>query len=121
MQLEEGAATPEARQAFLHLAENWGRLAAELENAQPFLSETVLSVTGQPEFEVEVSGDLIIVREPATLFYAIFSKSSDQPQLVLKRRRPTQDRALLAGARKAANTKARELGGSPKKSPDSTT
>ena len=63
-----------------------------------------------PEFEVGVVGDLIIVREPATLFYAIFSLSSDEPQLVIKRRRPTQDRALVAGARKAANTKARELG-----------
>jgi hypothetical protein len=62
------------------------------------------------EFEVGVSGDLIIVREPVTMFYAIFSKSSDQPQLVLKRRRPTRDSALVAAAWKAANTKARELG-----------
>ena len=109
-QLGEGAPTLEARQALLHLAESWIRLAAELENAQSFLSVTPPSDTGQPKFEVGVSGDLIIVREPATLFYAIFSKSPDQPQLVLKRRRPTKDRALVAGARKAANAKARELG-----------
>ena len=63
-----------------------------------------------PEFEVGVVGDLIIVRVPATLFYAIFSMSSDEPQLVLKRRRPSQDRALVTRARKAAATKARELG-----------
>lgn len=105
MQLGEGAASPEIRDVFLHLAESWERLAAELENAQSFLS-----ATGQPEFEVSVSGDVIVVMDPATRFYAIYSKSSDQSRVVLKRSRPTTDRALLAGARRAANAKARELG-----------
>ena len=105
MQLGEGAASPETREAFLHLAESWERLADELENAQSFLS-----ATGQPEFEVSVSGDLIVVIDPATRFYAIFSNASNQSRLVLERRGPTTDRTLLAGARRAANTKARELG-----------
>ena len=53
-QLGEGAPTLEARQALLHLAESWIRLAAELENAQSFLSVTPPSDTGQPKFEVGV-------------------------------------------------------------------
>jgi hypothetical protein len=105
MQLGEGAASPETREAFLHLADSWERLAAELESAQSFLS-----ASDQPEFEVSVSGNVIVVMDPATRFYAIFSKSSDQSRLVLERRRPTTDRALLAGAWRAANAKARELG-----------
>ena len=64
----------------------------------------------QNEPEVSVSGDVIVVMDPATRFYAIYSKSSDQSRVVLKRSRPTTDRALLAGARRAANAKARELG-----------
>jgi hypothetical protein len=61
-------------------------------------------------FEIGVQGDLIIVRAPATGFYAIYSKPSDQPQLILQRRRPTKDHTLLARAWQAANDKARELG-----------
>ena len=41
-------------------------------------------------FEVDVKGDLIVVWDPATHFYAIYAKPSDQPQLILKRRRPDQ-------------------------------
>ena len=37
-------------------------------------------------FEVDVEGDLIVVWDPATHFYAIYAKPSDQPQLILKRR-----------------------------------
>jgi hypothetical protein len=61
-------------------------------------------------FEVGVQDDLIIVRDPATRFYAIYSKASDQPQLILKRRRPTKDHALLTSAWQAAVDKAREIG-----------
>jgi hypothetical protein len=61
-------------------------------------------------FEVDVEGDLIVVWDPATHFYAIYAKPSDQPQLILKRRRPTKDHQLLARAWQAANDKARELG-----------
>jgi len=48
--------------------------------------------------------------EPTTGFYAIYSKPADPPQLILHRRRPTKDHALIARARQAANDKARELG-----------
>jgi hypothetical protein len=56
----------------------------------------------------ELHGDEIIVRTPG--FYAAYAKSSDAPQLVLRRRIETNDHALLARARQAANDKARELG-----------
>jgi hypothetical protein len=61
-------------------------------------------------FEVDVEGDTIVVWDPVTHFYAIYSKPSDEPQLILKRRRPTKDHALLARSWQAANDKARELG-----------
>jgi len=61
-------------------------------------------------FEVKVEGDLIVVWDPVTHFYAIYSKPSDEPQLILKRRRPGRDDGLLARARQAANDEARELG-----------
>lgn len=60
--------------------------------------------------EVGTQGDLIIVRDPTTGFYAIYSKHSDQPHLILKRRRPIKDHALLARALQAAVDKTRELG-----------
>jgi hypothetical protein len=68
--------------------------------------------------QVGVHGDTIIVTDPATRYYAIYTRPSDRaemlahgPQhLTLLRRRPTKDRALLAAAYEAANTKARELG-----------
>ena len=50
-------------------------LPAEIENAQSMLGVTTPSVTGQIDLEVQISGNLIVVREPASLFYAIFSKS----------------------------------------------
>lgn len=61
-------------------------------------------------FEVGVQDDLIIVREPTTGFYAIYSKPAEQPQLILQRRKPANDHTLLARASQAANEKARELG-----------
>jgi hypothetical protein len=62
------------------------------------------------DFEVDVKGDLIVVWDPATHFYAIYAKPSDQPQLILKHRRPTKDHQLLARSWQAANDRARELG-----------
>jgi hypothetical protein len=61
-------------------------------------------------FEVGLQDYLIIVREPNTGFYAIYSKPAEQAQLTLQRRKPTNDLSLLAQARQAANEKARELG-----------
>ena len=56
----------------------------------------------------ELRGDEIIVRTLG--FYAAYAKSSDAPQLVLRRRTETNDHALLARSWQAANDKARELG-----------
>ena len=69
--------------------------------------------------QVGVDGDLIVVMDPATRYYAIYSRPADRAEmpahghaqhLTLLRRRPTKDRALLAAAYQAANDKARELG-----------
>jgi hypothetical protein len=62
------------------------------------------------EFQVGVRDSLLVVIDPASRFYAIYSKPPDQPRLVLERRRPTKDHKIVARARRAANTKARELG-----------
>ena len=69
--------------------------------------------------QVGFDNGLIIVVDPATRYYAIYSRASDRPELLahghiqqlqLLRRRPTKDRALLAAAYRAANAKAREAG-----------
>ena len=62
------------------------------------------------DVKAEVRGDLIFIAEPATQFYAVYSKPDGQPQLILKRRASTNDHVLLARAWQAANTKAREIG-----------
>ena len=56
----------------------------------------------------EVRGDDIIFRRIG--FYAAYAKSSDAPQLVLRRRTETNDHELLTRSWQAANDKARELG-----------
>ena len=69
--------------------------------------------------QVAVDGDLIVVTDSATRYYAIYTRPSDHPEtiahgetrhLTLLRRRPTNDCLLLEAAYNAANTKARELG-----------
>jgi hypothetical protein len=60
--------------------------------------------------QVGVRGDLIIVREVRTLFYAIFAKVPNQPRVVLIRRRPTKNTEIVARAIAAAKAKARDLG-----------
>jgi hypothetical protein len=64
-----------------------------------------ISETG---LHVEVHGDLIIVTESATRFFAIYAKPS-QPQLILRQPAPPGGE-LLARSWVAANDKARELG-----------
>jgi len=61
---------------------------------------------------VEVQGDSVIVTEPTTQFYAIYTMptTTPRPRLILKRRSDTEDYELLARAWQAANDKARELG-----------
>ena len=60
------------------------------------------------KFRVEVvDKDLMVSTER---FCAIYYKSSDQPQLVLRIRTQTDDQELLVKAWQAANEKARELG-----------
>jgi hypothetical protein len=65
-------------------------------------------VLEKPLLIAEVRGDEIVVRTLG--FYAAYSKSSDAPQLILRRRTETNDHELLARAWQAANEKARELG-----------
>lgn len=65
--------------------------------------------------QVVVRDDLIIVRDPRTLFYAIFARASNKPWLVLLRSRPAKDPKVLASARKAAIIKARDAGWLPTK------
>jgi hypothetical protein len=60
--------------------------------------------------KVGIVDELIVVTDPATHFYAIYSKHTDRPQLTLERRMATKDQDLLARALQAANDKARELG-----------
>ena len=61
---------------------------------------------------VEVQGGSVIVTEPTTQFYAIYTMptTTPRPRLILKRRSDTEDYELLARAWQAANDKARELG-----------
>jgi hypothetical protein len=73
---------------------------------------------GESALQVGVHDDTIIVTDPATRYYAIYTKPLDRAELLahgpqhltLLRRRPTKDRALLAAAYQAADAKARELG-----------
>ena len=60
--------------------------------------------------QVEARGDLLIVTKSNTEFVAIYVKPEFQPQLMLMRCSPTNDRILQSRACQAANNKARELG-----------
>ena len=60
------------------------------------------------DLHVEILGDEIVVRTLG--FYAAYTKSSDAPQLILRRRTETNDHELLDQAWQAANDKAREFG-----------
>ena len=62
------------------------------------------------EIQVEVRGDLMIVTQPSTQFFAVYIRPTNQPQLILKRRTDTDDPVLLAQVSQAANARARELG-----------
>ena len=64
----------------------------------------------ESDLTVGIVDDLIVVRSPATGFFAIYSKPADQPHLMLVRSLPSKDEELLAQAWQAANEKARELG-----------
>ena len=60
------------------------------------------------EFQIEVQGPNLIVS--ANGFCAVYYKSTDQPQLILRLRTKTEDYELLAQAWQAASDRARELG-----------
>jgi hypothetical protein len=66
------------------------------------------NVTNTPNLKVEVEGLNLIVSGGG--FCAVYFKSTDQPQLMLRLRTKTDDYELLARAWMAANRKARELG-----------
>jgi hypothetical protein len=93
-EITERVKTPEAAKAFL---------------VERCFAENPPSMT-DIEIQIEVRGDLIIVTQPATQFFAIYIKPNDQPQLILKRRTDTDDSVLLAQVWQAANAKAQELG-----------
>ena len=61
--------------------------------------------------DVHMAGDDIVVTDPASDFVAIYHKPTREPWLKLKQRTLTKDYVLYASAFKAANDKARELGG----------
>lgn len=79
-------------------------LSAELRPQMPPRS----AQTGKTGLHIEVRGDLIVVTDSATQFFAIYAKPS-HPQLILRHSAPTGD-DLLGRAWQAANDKARELG-----------
>jgi hypothetical protein len=62
----------------------------------------------KPLLIADVIGDEIIVRTLG--FFAAYTKPSNAPQLILRRRTETDNHELLAQAWHAANHKARELG-----------
>ena len=65
-------------------------------------------VVEQLVLTADVNGDEIIVRTLG--FFAAYTKPSNAPQLILKRRTDIDDHDLLAQAWQAANEKAREIG-----------
>jgi hypothetical protein len=67
-------------------------------------------MASQLEFATEARGDLLIVSVAAREFHAIYVKPPDTAELLLMRRSPSADHALIAGAFQAAVDKARELG-----------
>jgi hypothetical protein len=71
------------------------------------------------DLHVEIDGDIIVVTDPATRYYALYTKPSERikvlpnghgPHLTLLRRRPTKDHSTIASGYQAAVSKARELG-----------
>ena len=66
-----------------------------------------MSETG---FQVEERDGEIMVMRADPLFIATYYKRANEPQLILRRRTPTNDHALLARAFQAAVAKAHELG-----------
>ena len=60
------------------------------------------------EFQIEVLGGNLIVTTAG--FCAVYYKPMDQPQLILRLRRKSDDYELLAKAWHAANRKAQGLG-----------
>jgi hypothetical protein len=72
-----------------------------------FVENPTLTDTG---IEIEVRGDSIIVTQPSSRFVAVYTKPTNQSQLILKRRTDTEDHLLLAQAWQAVVAKARELG-----------
>jgi hypothetical protein len=72
------------------------------------LSYSFQSVTEPAELKVQVAGLNLIVSGGG--FCAVYYKSTDKPQLMLRLRTKTEDYELLARAWIVANRKARELG-----------
>ena len=67
-------------------------------------------LASQFHFIADAQDDLLIVTEERSQFFAMYEKQADRPELVLVRRSPSADHALIAAAFQAAVNKARELG-----------
>lgn len=61
-------------------------------------------------FNIDVSGDAIIISSSEPSFEAVYDKPSGRPVLRLRHSTYTNDSALLTDALQAAVSKARELG-----------
>jgi hypothetical protein len=57
-----------------------------------------------------VYDDTLVVTDPLTRFYAIFSKHPELSQVILQRSRLTKNHPLVEQARQSAIEKVRELG-----------
>ena len=97
----------------LHGQEEFAERAKTPEVAQTLLLRRLAEdglAMANPQLHIEVRGDLIIIKHPPTQFFAVYAKSSNRSELVLKRRTDTGDNVLLVQVWQAANAKARELG-----------
>jgi hypothetical protein len=56
-------------------------------------------MTERDSLHVEAHGEIIIVTQPETGFYAIYEKRREEPQLILKGRADTKDHVLLSRGR----------------------
>jgi hypothetical protein len=64
----------------------------------------------RPPLSIGLYDDLLVVTDPVTRFYAIFSKHPNLSQLILQRSRLPKNHPLVERARESAAEKAREFG-----------
>jgi hypothetical protein len=67
-------------------------------------------MASQFHFVADIHGDLLIVTESRSEFFAVYELGADNSELVLVRQSPFADDALLIASWRVAKDKARELG-----------